>query len=543
MTSRFTEQIYCICGDLDDIICEGSLRKITFNHYFAEYLKTREKFDYVVFYLASRGMRVYDDETAMSLIGANANFSEDMQEEVYQVPYEEDDEEGYENEEDTLTFEKPLPGKKTSEEDSTGEEAPAETKKKDRCEIVYFARMEVADFASLMDHLLRDFSKKSAIVFESLMDYMQLSSDDRTQFEATFQYFLSDSLDDNQNKVFFLAMNMDYNQIYAQIGTNDRLGGVFFQERTGNPVVRREKFIEFGKPMKDEIRNLLEHYRLYGYKGKYLCYSIADLDDYAYLLECYATKARSTSLNEINRVLQGMMDSCDQEYVKVTRELLENSYPRVREIEFPLESLSKMPYTEEVVKRLRVIMKYRQLEIQERNNCQIARFMKQESKVSKYGCRFLLKGIEKSSRTKTAIMIADFLYIIGEVFSRRHVIVGRDDIIKWTVSEIERTVAELIQKAENTVLILDDLDALTEMDDSRKLILRFHRCLLEELSRDRGIHLIMVVNTSKAHVVFTESDLEKYEIPEKNRLELSRESEKKAENDVYVNRGDVAGGR
>ena len=49
----------------------------------------------------------------------------------------------------------------------------------------------------------------------------------------------------------------------------------------------------------------------------------------------------------------------------------------------------------------------------------------------------------------------------------------------------------------------------------------------------------MVVNTSKATAVFGESDMEKYEIPEKNILELSREAVEETE-ETYVNRGKVS---
>lgn len=530
MAGKFTEQIYCICGNLDDMICDNSLRKMAFNQYFGEYLKTYEKFDYVVFYLASRGMRVFDDRSAMELIGANRELSgengtEDSEYEgpdksrEYEVPEEEDDED------DILVFDEPIPEEVVSD------------KSKDR-KLSYSERREVSDFASLMDQLLRDPGKKTAIIFESLMDYVQLSPDDRTQFEATFQYFLSDSLDDNQNKVFFLAMNMDYNQIYGQIGNNDWLGGVFFQEQTGNPTVRREKFIEIGKPGKDEIRNLLEYYRLYGHQKKFLTYPISGLDEYAYLLECYAEKAGGTSLNEINRMLQEMMDSFEEDRILVTRELLKKMYPRVREVELPLETFSRLPYTGNVVMRLQAIKKYKQLE-PERESSEIDRFMKAEPAVSSYGCRFLLKGVEESNRTKTAIAIADFLYYIDEVSSKRHVIVRREDISRWTAREMEQILARLVREAENAVLILDDLDVLTEMDDSKKLLRSFHRCLLGELSRDRGIHLIMVVNTSKARSVFGEADMERYEIPEKNILELSREAIEESD-ETFVNRGKVA---
>ena len=569
MVSKFTERIYCICGNLDDMICEKNLRKMTFNQYFGEYLKKYENFDYVVFYLASRGMRVFDDRSAMELIGGNRdlkaepeevrngegeadkawryNYTEEENEAgIYEISEDEDD--------DFLEFDKPIPGTGTGEytgrardtgitgKTDAGISEQTDTDTSGRRDtgrrMSYSERREAADFAGLMDQLLRDPGKKTAIVFESLMDYVQLSSDDRSQFEATFQYFLSDSLDDNQNKVFFLAMNMDRNQIYAQIGNNDWLGGVFFQEQTGNPTVRREKFIEIGKPGKDEIRNLLEHYRLYGYQKKYLSYPMNCLNDFAYLLEAYAEKAKGTSLNEINRVLQETLDSYEGDHLVLSREVLKKMYPRVRDVELPLERFSALPYTENVVMRLRAIRKYRQME-EEEQSVEIDRFMKAESRVSSYGCRFLLKGIEESNRTKTAIALADFLYYIGEVSSKRHVIVRRDDISRWTAGEMEKVTAQLIREAENAVLILDDLDALTEMEDSKKLIRSFHRCLQEELSRDRGIHLIMVVNTSKANAVFGESDMEKYEIPEKNILELSREAVEETE-ETYVNRGKVS---
>ncbi len=568
MKSRLTERIYCICGDLDDMICDRSLRKMTFNHYLSEYLTTKEHFDYVVFYLASRGMRVYDAVSAMELIGANRDLCDE--------PEEDDD--------DDLEFDTPIPnsgtdvgrgtghgvnadrdsGRDTDTDRASGHDTDTDrdsgrnmdvdsaaacgsgsasgAKKSKKPEPVYFSRIETADFASLTDHRLRDTEKKTAIVFESLIDYMQMPMEDRAQFEATFQYFLGDSLDDNRNKVFFLAMNMDYNQIYAQIGNNDRLGGIFFQEQSGSPMVRREKFIEFGRPKSDEICNLLEYYRVYGHRKTYLDYPMGALRDLAYLLESYSVRARDASLDAMNRVLQLFLEAQEETEVRLTAEAIGSMYPRVKTVELPREKVERTDYAESVASRLRVLQRYQAVKSEHPVAADdgIARFLGEETKVTEYGCRFLLKGVEDSNRTKTAVALADFLYFSGEVFHDRHVIVRKESILQWKASEMERTIRRLVQEAANTVLILDDLDAMTELEDSKQVLRSFHRCLVDELNRDRGIHVIMVVNATKADAVFPEEKLAQYDIPEKNILELTKPMKEVPDEAEKQYRGDVA---
>lgn len=533
------ERIYCVCGELDDLICDDSLRKLSFIQYFAEYLKKKEQFDYVVFYLASRGMRVFDEDSAQ-LIGENRTESTVNQD------YEEDENYFAEEDEDDLIFDRPIPkhSEAVNENNSSKEGGKTESghsgKEKPLKKTIYSSRLEVAEFVSLMDNLLRDSEKKTAIVFESINDYMQLTPDDRAQFEATLQYFLSDSLDDNQNQVFFLAMNMDLNQIYTMIGNNDRLGSIFFMEQTGSPSVREERFLEIGKPMKDEIVNLLEHYRLYGYKKRFLKYSLNELGDIAYLLECYAERARACSLNDINRVLQKGMDNVEKREILVDAKWLRSLYPRVRKMQLPLEFLAELEYTEDVINRLHSIKKLKGIRPDgERRG--IHRMIPADMLPNNFS-RFVLSGIEGSNRTKTALTMADFLYSIGEVSSKQHMFINKNDIRNWTIPEMNRIITELVKRAEKKVLILDDLDCLIEGEEGKKRIQTFHRCLKEALSRDRGLHFILVVNAAKEKELFTGADLEEYEIPERNILRLLKEIPADTGH-IPVNRQEVAGGR
>lgn len=518
MENKFAEQsshIYCVCGNLEDIICGNNLRKVKFNQFLSEYLKNVLGYETVVFFLSTRGMRVFDAASARILIGDNKAGD-----------WEEED--APEEDEDELIFSNPLPG---------GEAEEAEEKGKADGEISYQARIDSADFLGLMENLLRDSGHKSAVVFENIGDYIRANEECTMQYDATLHYLLSDSLDDNHNRVIFLAMNKDYEQIYSQVYNNDILRGAFFKEDGNSFRIIEDRFLQFGRPGRDEISNLLEHYRLLGNgRGSFLEYRMSELPALAYLLEAYMEILNRDSLTRLNEDILSMMAASGETAVVFDRQTIQRMYPQVTPVSLPIEKLKGMDYAAEVCRRMGVLERYQLQRKEDLSLYDVHRFTKKMQEGLPEGKRFLVRGIEKSNRTKAAVAMVDFLYYIREITDSRYIMVGKAEYAGLNPYTMERTVRAWAEAAKDTVLIFDDLDSMAERENGAELLNAFHRCLLQELDRNCNMHLILVINTSREGLVFGEH-LEAYHIPDKNMLTLSKVSEK--QEDILLQRADV----
>lgn len=495
-----SNRIFCICGHLEDMICCNDMHKLKFNQYFSEFLKNAAGVDTIVYYLSARGMRTYDKESAKKLIALNQN---DNMNDGFDNDFDDGDfEGGFEDEE--LVFTKEIPDSGTDND------------------CTYSARLEYEDFIKLMEQLLNDSSHKNAVVFESIVDYIQANEACDFQHNATLHYMLSDALDDNGNMVIFMAINQDYNQIYSHVSNNDILRSAFFIETGSQISIKNDHFLEVGNPKKDEIMNLMEHYRIYGNgHHKYLDYKVADLRKLGYLFEKYAHIDGAASLNSINTRLLKYMEKQKSRCVKFDQHALETMYPSIEPLKTPIDALKEMNHVSSVVRRLHTlqIIKEKETETAQKSIYELRRFFDKKFSGNDGCSRFLLKGYQKTNRSRIAEQMAAFLYYVDEVSCGECLFLRQEFLRSLTIGNMEEQIHTAAEAAKEKIMILDDLDILAEPQDAKALIEEFQRCFVQELSYNRNLHFIFIVNTSKAEELFPYGT-EVFGIPRCNILEL-----------------------
>lgn len=550
MKHTFTEQskhIFCIHGNLEDIIFADNLRKEKFNEFLSEYLRKELGFETVVFYLAARGMRVYDGQSA-GILAENIPVCEETGSSEHKDYIAGDEESGssdyksciagdedddfdesefqWENELDTEDIKEP-------EEKSV----PAGNREK---KTVYNARIEVTDFIAMLDARLKDPDHKIAFVFESIADYMRVNSENDSQFSATLHYLLTDSLDDNQNRVIFLAMNRDLQQIYSEAANDDILRGVLFRENNGRLEYNQEAIVSFGRPGRDEIANLLEHYRIYGCgrmrDRRFLDYPVSALDGLAYLLEQYMAVSGENSLSRLNEFLVEWMQRQPGEKLIFDESAAQELFPKVLPKRLPYQLLGELEYADEIYHRVNILKKHADIMDQTGSPYDIARFTKSKRTGVDSAKRFLICGIENSNRSEAALALADSLYYIGEVQRNIPVVIREAALKQMTIENVSAAVKSWFAAAENAVLVVDDMETLLSLSEYKQLLPVFHQIFLQELEHNRMQHFIFVVNSSKAEEVFGSYKRE-YGIPKQNCLATRKQIQAPAENEL-ITRGD-----
>lgn len=520
MKHTFTEQskhIFCIHGNLEDMICTNHLRKEKFNEFLSEYLRRELGFETVVFYLAARGMRVYDEQSA-KLLAENIRVNE----EVESVSQDEND---WDDDFDESEFDWDNELEEEDQGNTEVQEEPLPIEKKEK-EVVYSARIEVTDFIAMMDARLRDTEHKIAFVFESISDYIKVNSENDSQFSATLHYLLTDALDDNQNRVIFLAMNRDLQQIYAEAANDDILRGVLFEESNGRLEYNQEAILSFGRPGRDEIANLLEHYRIYGSKKmgrcKFLTYPMRSLDGLAYLTEQYMAVSNENTLSRLNEFLVEWFQNQPGDRILFDETAVWKMFPKVLPMKLPEQRLKEMEYVDEIWRRVVMLKKYARMTETPESPYDIARFTKSQKDGMEAARRFLISGIEQSNRSEAALVLADFLYEIGEVSHNVPTVIRGAALGQLAMENVSAAVMSWFDAAENSVLIVDDMETMLTLPEHRQILSVFHQVFLRELKHNRMQHFIFVVNHSKVEEVFGEYR-ECYGIPEANCLKTNRQ--------------------
>lgn len=564
MKHTFTEQskhIFCIHGNLEDMICPSNLRKEKFNEFLSEYLRHKMGFETVVFYLAARGMRVYDQESAKLLTeNVPVNEEADSAGQDHDFIYDEDDdfdesEFAWENELYPESGADPKsasnsgngtnlktasnPGNGTNpkrdfdpgndEDDIEGREytgsavltekaLPASRTEK---KTVYTARIETTDFIAMLDARLKDPNHKIAFVFESIADYIRVNSEYDSQFSATLHYLLTDSLDDNQNRVIFLAMNKDLQQIYAEAANDDILRGVLFQEINGRLEYNREAILSFERPGQDEIANLLEHYRIYGSEKagvrKFLAYPVHELNDMAYLIEQYMTVSGENTLSSLNGFLTEWMHSRKGTKISFDEAAIQQMFPKVLPRYLPWQRLKELDHAEDIYHRAMILKKHAELADHTGSPYDLIRFTRSERSGIDTAKRFLISGIERSNRTEAALVLADFLYYVGEVTENVPTVIRGAALRQLAAENVSAAVKSWFAAAKNGVLVVDDMETLLSCPEHEQILTAFHQAFLHELEHNRMQHFIFVINLSKVEAVFG-SYRKAYDIPEQNYL-------------------------
>lgn len=550
MKHTFTEQskhIFCIHGNLEDMICTDNLRKEKFNEFLSNYLRRELGFETVVFYLAARGMRVYDGKSA-GILAENIPVCEETGS-AERKDYIAGDEgsgsseyEGYiagdgddDFDESEFQWEKEL---NTEDTGKPEEKSVSDGKKEEKT--VYNARIEVTDFIAMLDARIKDPSHKTAFVFESIADYMRVNSENDSQFGATLHYLLTDSLDDNQNRVIFLAMNKDLQQIYSEAANDDILRGVLFRENNGRLEYNQEAILSFGRPGRDEIANLLEHYRIYGYgkmgNSRFLNYPVSALDGLAYLIEQYMTVSGENSLSRLNEILLEWMRHQPEGKLLFDASAAHELFPKVLPEQLPDQILRDLEYAGEIYHRANVLKKYADIMGQADSPYDIARFTGVKRTDMDSAKRFLIRGIEKSNRSEAALALSDFLYYIGEVQRNTPVVVRAAALKQMTIENVSAAVKSWFAAAKNAVLVVDDMETLLSFPEYKQLLPVFHQIFLKELEHNRVQHFIFVVNSSKEEEVLGRYMAE-YGIPKRNCLATGKQVQAPAENE-RMTRGD-----
>lgn len=521
-------RVLCLFGELGDLVCENDLRIVNFNEFLSSYLKSAG-FDMVVFYLSGGAMRTFDDNTAQALIGANSSHSEN--EPSQDAPAQEGESGGSEDEEpeeedEELHFDYDIPAS----------EPAAQTQPSRRKKLKYAEYVSGADFFPMMQQLLADTTRKSAIIFENIRDFLNVNQECRDQFKTLLHYLRSDGTERQKSIVIFQSMSRDHQQILQDMQENDILLSNFFYVGPDGAHPLERRFFQFRLPKTDEISNLLEHYRLFGDgEGHRLRYDVSELRTLAYLLEQCSQLGSSGTLLEIIRRLQEQMSRAQEPALPFGARQIQEMYPQVTLPALPLARIAALPQGERLLARMKAIEQRRKLlcsKAPQPGRCELQRFQLVAATATLSSSRFVIRGTQHSHRTEAAKAIADYLYLIGEVTDGLRYIVSGPLLLGALQQGLEASLRGWIREAKDGVLIMDDLEVLVEQNDAAaasQAAETFHRVFLEELDRNNALHFIFVIHSGLEERFFSEDAYARYRIPEKNRFMLTAEAAPAAE--------------
>lgn len=536
-----TNHIFCIYGQLDDMIFANNLRKMSFNEFLSEYLRRVVGFKKVVYLVSNRGVRVYDDESA-EIIAQYREFSEDDYSDGDRDELLDDEDDW----EDDFVWSNPIPSQvdsglinqaeKTSQETSPNVSGVYSNIKVAAKDVLgnkhYNAKLERTDMIDMIDQYIKNPQEKICFVFENIDDYNDLNQTEGKQIRSTITYLLHDAMDDNQNRIIFLGTNQTVESLYNLFHQDDILSAVFFQESKNSYIEKEEVMFLFDYPRRDEISNLLEYYRIIGVAGdtiisgrKYLEYEQEQLDtltwalEYMMIVQHNVAKHERFTINRLNELITSWMRKKKSQFgnkISFTVSEIQEMFPSIILPEPPLERLENMRLYEIYYRMKYIKKKYKQIQS---NNYEIKRFVTVELG-NRINAKFLICGYENTRRSIAAKCIADCLYKLGIVSGRTPFRVDESDYLQINVNNAEQYFRSCYRRAYSRILIFDDLDKLLDIQNGQQIVHKFHKVLLEEISYNNNQAIIFVVNESKKEEFF-DRYMEKYGFLEEQVFKMS----------------------
>lgn len=477
-------KIFLIYGHLDDMFISRNLQKSNFRPFLNGYLKSIG-YEQIIFYSGAKnvGKFVLDDESAMLAINKNKSLKAASQE--------------------GKTADAPKKKRRIlnprSNTASNGEKAAnavsnaghpdtADTRDSGDQKLVYKQpKITPVEFLDDARKIMADGQHKSAIVFTFFQDFFtDRSAPLQPYLELVSHLWDEYSSESNQNICIFLAPQMtscDLSRMFDGMENGFVLKNRFFNS---NGTINRSNTMEVGLPNLDEISYMLEYLRIVGDKGKKITYQQSEKKKIAssilYLSrESDREENRTGYLHAIYNNITAYMAAQDQNPAKISEAVVKQIYSKYKKAEEsePLEKLRNTKGWESIAERVDEIirdfrMKKRAAEEKAGPKMRIPKPACSNERIDTVsdgvGFRypiphFVIRGNPGVGKTTAARLIGQIFYEEGILLKGTTIEAKRDDLIDAYVGGTAIKTTELVERAGEGVLFIDDAYSLLEKGD------------------------------------------------------------------------------
>jgi AAA+ superfamily predicted ATPase len=433
MTTYFnttTNRFFFILGETSDEFCKSNLEFANLHKILHNHLK---KLDYkrIVFYEGTKGLHCHDQKS----FDLAFNLKK--------------------------TSEKDISSKFSKDKVFTGVLGARVIKKaiseeeqyKENSSCVLQKNMNDVDIVRHFDTLIKDKTVKTAVVFSNLDDFIKHTEQQVLRDFSSNIKSWDELSHDNENIIVFIApkdmkIQKDENQ-------NER----FDSWAILNNKQKKENTIIVSQPYQDEIRNLINHYRIL----KDLEVDWLEFDENIKLLR-KIVKEKSLSLKNLASKIRNMTQE-KRVFTKIEiGKLFEHNIESVG-LE-KLRNLQGLDYLTDEIEKLVKYEKSKKIESQEICSSEVNRIIPQ-AKHSKtdVNLNIALIGNPGTGKTTVAQIISE-VYKENGIFEVGHIIKAKaDDLMGEYVGHTAVKTAEIIEKAIGGVLFIDEAYKLTKTDN------------------------------------------------------------------------------
>ena len=313
--------------------------------------------------------------------------------------------------------------------------------------------MNDVDIVRHFDTLLKDQTVKTAVIFTNLDDLIKHTEQQVLRNFSSNIKSWDELSHDNENIIIFIAPK-DMN-IQKDENQNERFDPWAVLNNKGN----KENAIIISQPYQDEIRNLVNHYRIV--KG--LEVDWLEFDDNIKLLR-KIVKEKSFSLKNIALKIKNMTQE-KRVFNKIEiGKVFDYNVELVGLVK--LRELKGLNYLTDEIERLVRYAKSKKIESQEIYSSEVNRIIPQAKHLkTDVNLNIALIGNPGTGKTTVAQIISE-VYKENGIFEVGHIIKAKaDDLIGQYIGQTAVKTAEIIEKAIGGVLFIDEAYKLTKTDN------------------------------------------------------------------------------
>ena len=313
--------------------------------------------------------------------------------------------------------------------------------------------MNDVDIVRHFDTLLKDQTVKTAVIFTNLDDLIKHTEQQVLRNFSSNIKSWDELSHDNENIIIFIAPK-DMN-IQKDENQDKRFDPWAVLNNKGN----KENAIIISQPYQDEIRNLINHYRIV--KG--LEVDWLEFDDNIKLLR-KIVKEKSFSLKNIALKIKNMTQE-KRVFNKIEiGKVFDYNVELVGLVK--LRELKGLNYLTDEIERLVRYTKSKKIESQEIYSSEVNRIIPQAKHLkTDVNLNIALIGNPGTGKTTVAQIISE-VYKENGIFEVGHIIKAKaDDLIGQYIGQTAVKTAEIIEKAIGGVLFIDEAYKLTKTDN------------------------------------------------------------------------------
>ncbi len=340
--------------------------------------------------------------------------------------------------------------------------------------------------AAATNMFMCDTSSSKVLVFNSIEDIIKISNEESGR--RLLEYFEEWKAlpNENRNICIFLSKTLGSSDLQSLL--HDNKNAVLESLFVRNNIFNNNACLNIGAPLNDEIENLLEHFRISGYtyrnaenteiKAKLMFHHTNDeLMTLVRTLSFYNRENGYTQLKDMKEVIEKYIRDSGTYEVWITPDQIKHLYPdssaEYKDEEDPLEKLNNTEGWEPAYNVIKSYMESHQLlygdriiEAPEQDRYELTtdRFSGSVCNSAFRGKapNFVLQGPPGVGKTEIAKLIGRILQKEG-VLKSGHTVVGtRDKLVGQYVGSTSIRTAELIDEAQEGVLLVDEVYAIAD---------------------------------------------------------------------------------